>query len=168
MRRLTSIGGTMVTKEILNQYADLLAEQKEVEDKIASLDRQIAKLQKRLNEIESGEIVKDRVYGGEGGIQGFNIEGVPSVEYSRKRAEMIRKVAMINERKVTLRDLNAQISLTIIDVERFIASVNDSYMRRIINLRFVKKLSWNDVANAMGGSNNEDNIKKAFYRFMNS
>lgn len=168
MRHLTSIGGTMVTKEILNQYADLLAEQKEVEDKIASLDRQIAKLQKRLNEIESGEIVKDRVYGGEGGIQGFNIEGVPSVEYSRKRAEMIRKVAMMNERKVTLRDLNAQISLTIIDVERFIASVNDSYMRRIINLRFVKKLSWNDVANAMGGSNNEDNIKKAFYRFMNS
>ena len=156
----------MVTKEILNQYADLLEEQKEVEEKIILLDRQITKLQNRLREIEAGEIVKDRVYGGEGGIQGFNIEGVPSMEYSRKRAEMVRKVALMNERKAALRDLNAKISLTIIDVERFIASVNDSYMRRIINLRFIKKMSWMDVASAMGGANNESNIKKAFYRFM--
>jgi len=157
-----------VTKEILNQYADLLAEQKEVEEKIASLDKQIKKLQQRLGEIEAGEIVKDRVYGGEGGIQGFNIEGFPSVEYSRKRSEMIQKVMIMNERKAALRDLNAKISMTIIDVERFISSVNDSYMRRIINLRFVKKLSWNDVANAMGGGNSEGTVKMAFHRFMDS
>ena len=30
----------------------------------------------------------------------------------------------------------------------------------------LEKLSWGEVAKRMGGANNEDNIKKAFYRFM--
>ena len=55
---------------------------------------------------------------------------------------------------------------TINQVEEFISSVDDSMMRRIINLRFIEKMSWGKIANKIGGGNTEDSIKKAFYRFM--
>ena len=55
---------------------------------------------------------------------------------------------------------------TLNQVEEFIASVDDSRMRRIITLRFIDNLSWNKVADRIGGNNTEDSVKKAFYRFM--
>ena len=50
--------------------------------------------------------------------------------------------------------------------EEFIASVQDSRIRRIINLRFIEKLSWNKVADRIGGGNTEDSVRKAFDRYM--
>lgn len=156
----------MVTKEILNQYDDLRKEQVELEDTIARLEKQIDKLQKRIAEIEEGGTVKDRVYGGDGGIQGFNIEGVPVSEYSHKKTELMRKKLLLEERISRLRYLRVRVADTVNQVEEFMYSLNDSYMRRIINLRFVQNLSWIQVAQRMGGGNTEDGVKKAFYRFM--
>ena len=53
----------MVTKEILVQYSDLVEEVKEVRKKIDFLESRIPKIQERINEIESGELVKDKVRG---------------------------------------------------------------------------------------------------------
>lgn len=40
------------------------------------------------------------------------------------------------------------------EIEAFIASVGDSQMRQIIRLRFVEGLSWQAVADVVGGSEN--------------
>ena len=55
---------------------------------------------------------------------------------------------------------------TLNQVEEFIASVKDSRMRRIITLRFIDNLSWNKVADRIGGGNTEDGIRMSFERFM--
>ena len=39
-------------------------------------------------------------------------------------------------------------------------------MRRIISLRVVDGLSWNKVADYIGGGNTEGSVKMAFQRFM--
>ena len=52
------------------------------------------------------------------------------------------------------------------DVEEFIASIEDSRVRRIINLRFVEGLSWNQVADKIGGGNTDDSVRKVYERFM--
>ena len=52
------------------------------------------------------------------------------------------------------------------DVEQFLTTITDSRMRRIINLRFIDGLSWNNVADKIGGGNTEDSIRMAFNRFM--
>ena len=72
-----------VTKHILDQYSDLRKEIEEVQEKIDRLDIDIEKLKKRIHEIESGEKVKDKVRGGDGGNQSFNIEGIPIKEYEQ-------------------------------------------------------------------------------------
>ena len=142
----------MVTKKVLNEYIDLQKEIEETRDKIKRVESQIEKLEKQ-------GVVFDTVSGGKGGIQHFKIEGFPYPEYSRKKT-------LLYARQTTLTNLELELMETINNVEIFITQIDDSFMRRIINLRFIEKLSWGEVAKRMGGANNEDNIKKAFYRFM--
>lgn len=156
----------MVSKEILIQYSDLQEEIKEVRKKIEYLQERIPKIEKRIEEIESGELVKDKVRGGEGGWQCFNIEGVPTKEYEQKKTELLTKKLLLNQRKSTLEILEFDLLQKTNDVEEFIASIEDSRMRRIINLRFIENYSWNKVADYIGGGNTEDSARMAFNRFM--
>lgn len=139
-------------KEILTQYVSLKKEAIEIREKIDKLEEQIAK-------IEADGAVVDKVTGGSGGAQSFRIEGFPYPEYSRKKT-------LLYARKATLSGLELEISETINKVEVFIAGIKDSHMRRIVTLRVVDGLSWENVARKMGGANNENNIKKAYQRFM--
>ena len=142
----------MISKEILIQYSDLQEEVKEVRERINKTEDQIAKIEKDGNVIDS-------VCGGNGGIQHFKIEGFPYPEYSRKKT-------LLYARKATLASLEMELMETLNQVEEFIAGLDDSRMRRIITLRFIDNLSWNKVADRIGGNNTEDSVKKAFYRFM--
>ena len=142
----------MISKEIVMQYSDLQEEVKEVRERINKTEYQIAKIE------DEGNVV-DSVCGGNGGIQHFKIEGFPYPEYSRKKT-------LLYARKATLASLEMELMETLNQVEEFIASVEDSRMRRIITLRFIDNLSWNKVADRIGGNNTEDSVKKAFYRFM--
>ena len=68
----------MISKSVLKQYIDLQAEAEEIREKISKLEKQIENISNRIKEIEdTKETVKDKVKGGLGGIQGFNIEGIP-------------------------------------------------------------------------------------------
>lgn len=141
----------MVSKEILIQYSDLQQECKEVREKIEKLEIQIAK-------IEADGAVVDKVRGGLGGLQSFKIEGFPYPEYSRKKT-------LLYARKATLSELEMELLETLNEVEEFIVSISDSHIRRIVNLRVIDGLPWNEVARKIGG-NTEYSVKKAFYRFM--
>lgn len=142
----------MISKEILTQYSDLQEEVKEVRNRIESTEKQIAKIE------EEGNVI-DTVSGGSGGIQHFKVEGFPYPEYSRKKS-------LLYVRKATLVNLELELTETLNQVEEFIAGVEDSRIRRIITLRFIENLSWNKVADRIGGGNTEDSVKKMFYRFM--
>lgn len=155
-----------ISKEILVQYADLQQECAETRDKITRLKEQIEKLEIRIKEIEDGEIVKDKVKGGLGGIQNFNIEGIPIAEYERARTNLLSKKLMLNNRKSALEIQEFDLLQMTNEVEEFIHSLEDSHMRRIINLRVIEQLSWNKVADKMGGNNTEDSVRKAFDRFL--
>lgn len=141
----------MVSKEILIQYADLQQEVREIREKIEKLEAQIDK-------IEQEGSVKDKVMGGEGGWQPFQIEGFPYPEYSRKKT-------LLYARKATLSELEMELLETLNDVEGFISSIKDSHIRRIVNLRVVEGLSWQKVASKIGG-NTEDSVRMAFERYI--
>lgn len=140
-----------ISKEILIQYSDLQQECKEVRKKIEKLEKQIEK-------IELDGAVVDKVRGGDGGLQSFKIEGFPYPEYSRKKT-------LLYARKATLSELEMELLETLNEVEEFIARISDSHIRRIVNLRVVDGLSWNEVSRKIGG-NTEDSVRKAFERFM--
>ncbi|MDO4801650.1 MAG: hypothetical protein Q4A15_05755 [Prevotellaceae bacterium] len=142
----------MIDKSVLTQYTSLKKEIVEVEEKIRDLERQIWKIE------EEGS-VKDKVMGGEGGNHPYTIEGFPYPEYSRKKT-------LLYSRKTTLEILKDDLLEKTNEVEQFIATVKDSHIRRIIDMRVIKNMSWKTIANKIGGGNTEDSVKKAFYRFI--
>lgn len=142
----------MVTKHVLAQYIDLQKELTEVRGRICRLEEQI-------NRMEMEGPVVDKVMGGDGGLQPFRIEGFPYPEYSRKKTLLFNRKAIQSE-------LEMEISEMIADVEKFIKEIDDSHLRRIVTLRVVDGLSWNQVAKKMGGGNTEDGVRKTFNRFL--
>lgn len=142
----------MVSKEILKQYFDLQKEAQEIKERIRKTEEQIWKIE------EEGNVI-DTVSGGNGGIQHFKIEGFPHPEYSRKKT-------LLYARKATLATLEEEILELLKQVEEFVSGIDDSRMRRIITLRFIDNLSWNEVADRIGGGNTEGSVKMAFQRFM--
>ena len=141
-----------MTNELLLQYASLRKEIPEVKEKISRLERDI-------ENIEAGETVVDSVSGGNGGKQHFRIEGTPYPEYSRKKT-------LLYARKATLELLEEDLNRKTNEIEEFIAHVPDSRIRRIINLRFVEGLTWNQVADRIGGGNTDESVKKMYQRYI--
>lgn len=142
----------MVSKEILIQYADLQQE-------ITELRERKDKLEIQLKHILDGGTVTDMVTGGAGGIQHFKIEGFPIVDYERAKKALSKNIQVIESRYTELMEMQGE-------VEEYIKTIDDSRMRRIVQMRFVDKLTWNQVADNVGGNNTEDSVKKAFYRFL--
>ena len=74
--------------------------------------------------------------------------------------------AMIADTETVIR---AKMELAVVEynrLNRYIASIPDSFTRQIIRLRFVDGLTWRQVAQNIGGNNTEDGVKKACYRFL--
>lgn len=154
----------MVSKEILNQYMDLQIEIKDLRSKIEKLEDRIPKIENRISEIEAGEIVKDKVRGGLGGIQSFTIEGIPTKEYSDKKMELYIKKRLLESRKETLQTLEIEDLRHVGEIEMFIKSLPDAHIRKIVTLRVVEGMSWKQVAKEIGGGNNEDSVRMMYNR----
>ena len=150
---------------VLSQFADLVKEQKDLAERIASTQRNIENIERRLQKIEAGEVVKDKVYGGEGGIQGFVIEGVPTAEYETLKTSLLRKKLLLEKQIDIQREQEEVVLLALTEVEEFITRIEDSHIRRIVRFRVVDGLTWKQVAHRMGGGNTEDGVRKAFDRF---
>lgn len=51
-------------------------------------------------------------------------------------------------------------------ITAYIDSIDDLHIRLIFQFRFLDKMTWNDVADAVGGGNTEDSCKKLCYRYL--
>lgn len=85
-------------------------------------------------------------------------------EWQRRLLECDCEPATVNNicKKVTaLKQKREQIT-------NFILAIEDSQTRLIFKLRCLDALTWNQVADRIGGLNSEDTVKKRFYRYLKS
>jgi hypothetical protein len=153
-------------KRILTQYLSEKEEIIELRSKIDYLSNKIPKLENRIAEIEAGHTVKDKVRGGEGGLQSFVIEGVPYDEYNDRKAELEFKKKILKQRQELLHTQEMDLILRTKEVEQFISGIDDSFTRRIITLRVLNGLKWTEIAERMGGGNTESCVKMIYQRFL--
>lgn len=130
-------------REILLQYTDLVKEEKEIRHRISRVQDEIARLERRISEMDEN-----------------------AGDYQRVRADLMIKKMILSQRTALLTTLKFEILEKTNDVESYIASIDNSYMRRLVSFRVVDGLKWEEVAIKMGGGNSEDSVKKAFYRFV--
>lgn len=51
-------------------------------------------------------------------------------------------------------------------LERYIAGIDDSFLRQVFTYRFISGLPWRQVAARIGGGNTEDGCRKAVKRYL--
>lgn len=62
--------------------------------------------------------------------------------------------------------LEAEIKRDEKEVLAYIRSIDDDQTRLIFRLRFIRCLTWGEVASVIGGRNTEDAVKSACYRYL--
>lgn len=142
----------MISKSILEQYADMMAE-------IDELQENVDRLERKLDKIQDDGVVKDIVKGGEGGIQHFMLEGFPMPEFERTRKAWIKRKDLLERRKVDLEEKTN-------DIEEFINEIDDSLVRRIIEYRIVRQMPWRKVALHIGKGTTEEAVRKIYERYL--
>lgn len=121
--------------------------------------REVEMLENRISELkaQAGEIVADSVK------DGSQWPYVPRTTVIRgideKRTKKLQKVQnVLSERKTALH-------AELVEIETFISGVEESQIRQIIELRYIKGLSWNSVARKMYGYPCGDRARMKVKRF---
>lgn len=86
----------------------------------------------------------------------FHIEGVAIPEYEKRVKRLRNKLQRRLEELMEKRE----------ELEEYIATVPDSMIRMILTLRYINGLSWQQVANHIGGGNTADSVRKMHDRFL--
>lgn len=64
--------------------------------------------------------------------------------------------------------LNEQIAINRREVEAFVATIENVQTRMVFRLRFIRGLTWAEVATTLGGRNTESGVKKICYRYLDT
>ena len=120
-------------------------------DQVFNLTREKRELEKMLLEIPDITAVRyDSI--------GVSNSGISSPV--QKIAEQREKIRELISMKL------AEISVAEREILEYIFSINDSQIRRIMRLRHIELKSWVQVANAIGGNNTADSVRKMHDRYL--
>lgn len=72
----------------------------------------------------------------------------------------------IADLEAQMRYLNKEIKRTERQVSRFIHAIPDEHIRLVFRLRFLRGLTWAEVAAVIGGRNTEAAVKSTCYRYL--
>ena len=94
------------------------------------------------------------------------LTGMPHAPGVRdKVGDLAVEIADLKER---IRYLENEIEVEEQEVTRFITAIPDEQLRGIFRLRFLRGLTWGEVAAVVGGRNTEEAVKSSAYRYLNS
>lgn len=118
------------------------------------LNREIEKEKERLAELEAAATNTSA-----------KISGLPHVSGISDKTAIAAQIADCKA------IIEAKINLSVVEynkLNRYIASVDDSYIRQILRMRYIFGLSWTQVAHQIGGGNTADGVRMAHNRFLSS
>lgn len=118
------------------------------------IDKEITSWKNELESIRRASVVSGTKWGVYGKTKGVNSDKVS--EIAVKTAETQRK---IEQKLLELEKVKNEVT-------SYILSIDDCQTRLIFKLRCLNLLSWNAVADQVGGMNSEDSVKKRFYRYL--
>lgn len=116
------------------------------------LNKEIAEEQKRLQEIRSFATSTNS-----------RVSGLPHIRGISNKTAIAAQIAdceaiIEGKQMAAVAEYNRLL--------RYITSVDDSFIRLILTLRYIDGCSWKKVAISCGGGNTEDSVRKAHDRFL--
>lgn len=101
-----------------------------------------------------------------------SISGVSAVRIgegrgSKKNADRVAEAAIsIAKTEQKIRNKLIELENARSKITSYILNIEDCQTRLIFKLRCLNMMSWNDVADTVGGMNSEYSVKKRFYRYL--
>ena len=93
-----------------------------------------------------------------------NLTGMPHASGVQDRVGDL--AAEIADTETELQALDAEIHKAEAEILTFVQSIPDTQVRMIFRLRFLRGLSWKEVATVVGGRNTPDSVKIICYRYL--
>ena len=118
------------------------------------LDREIAEWKEEIKRIRESVLPKSVRFDATGGGGG---------RYRDMVAEAAGMIAD-TERKIKKKLLELEMARS--EIIRYIMDIDDCQTRLIFKLRCLDNMTWNEVADRVGGMNSEYSVKKRFYRYL--
>ena len=140
----------MTERETAN-YVPTLRELKSV----AYLDKEIQNLSETLNEIENASVVGAKSY----------INSCRTSNYNRY-SKVEKKALAIVTIKTALENKIVELQELYDNILHWIFNIDDSLIRMVFKLRYLDCLTWNQVADKVGGYNTESSVKKMQQRYL--
>lgn len=143
-------------KHILEQYTDLQKEEKDLVRRKQQVEYQLERM------AEKGYVVSDSVTCGKKGkkpLGTVRITGFPHPDYNRKRRAL-------KQYSLQLQLMDDKLLEMLNDVEKYIDSIKDSRIRRIMRYKYVDNLTWTQVAHRMGKKHTADSCRMAITNFL--
>lgn len=141
-------------KNILEQYIELIEEVEETKKRIKRTEIAIEQL--------CSDTVADSVTLGKHGKKPLGrkiIRGSPTPAIARKRAALRKYKALLEE-------LDVKATEMLVEAQRYINEINDSRIRRILQFRYVDRMTWLQVAMRMGKHHTAESCRNAVERYL--
>ncbi len=120
------------------------------------------KLQKQL--VRAEEMLKSFIESSCLGAQ--VITGMPHATGVRdKVGDLTAEIADIQDR---IRQLESESQRVKLEISAYINTIQDDQTRMIFRLRFLRCMTWGEVAALIGGHNTEKSVKNICYRYLKS
>ena len=154
-------------RDTLGRYIELSVEAESIHENIEKVTKRIERCERQLHSMKEAGTVRDRVYGGEGGIQGYNIEGFPNTKYTETENKLRQCISMLRKLQADYAEAEFNVLSLTDDILTFIDSIpdTDADIRTIARLRCLDGLEWHEIAQRLGGSYTDCSAKKKFYRY---
>lgn len=130
-----------MTLQELNQHLDLLAQLNEAEDMLEALRAAACP-----------------------GAQ--NLSGMPHAPGVRDKVGDL--AAEIADMATSVDGLRSEVEASEATIMPFIIAIRDNQTRLVFRLRFLRGLTWKEVATVIGGRNSEDSVKMVCYRYLDT
>lgn len=117
------------------------------------LDKEIAEWREEIRRIRENTLPK-----------GMRFDAARS---GGRYADMVAEAAsMIADTEKKIKKKLLELELARNEIIRYIMDIDDCQTRLIFKLRCLDHMTWNEVADRVGGMNSEYSVKKRFYRYL--
>ena len=124
-------------------------------EKVYWLKRELKMWKQRLEELRA-DISQDTIAP----------DGMPHSVTNKISSPTESKAVLLVDHEALIRGKEAEIRLAVIEVERFILSVEDPLMRMILEYRCVECLTWKQMEDRLGNKCNAKLCEKKYHNFV--
>lgn len=124
-------------------------------EQVYHLNNELKMWQRRLAELQADIALSPKVMDGMPYSQA-NSMGSPTEEKAIRLADL----AKVIEGKIS------EIQISLMDIEIFISSIDDSLTRQILEYRCCKLKSWQEVADKLGNGYTAESTRQIYHRFL--